>query len=74
MEVASALFIQSSAFVTGYPTSVGLPFGLSLSSLKGDELKSVELACILLAAAEEVSNEHDNRTIEFAVDKNRLTV
>lgn len=61
VRVAAALFIQTSALISGDPTNLTLPFGLSISNLGADELKNVELTGLLLAAAEKVSNEQYNR-------------
>jgi len=61
VRVAAARFIQLSALLSGDPSKLRLPFGLSYSSLTSDEVKNVDLVCLLMAAAEKVSNQQFDR-------------
>jgi len=61
MRVAAAHFIQLSAPKDGDPSMQRLPFGISLSSFAVEEIKNVELASLLLAAAEKVANQQYDR-------------
>jgi len=57
VRVAAAYFIQLSALESGDPSKLRLPFGLSFSNLTSDEVKNVDLVCLLMAAAERESNQ-----------------
>ena len=61
MRVAALHFIQLFPHVLGDPTILRLPIGLSHSDLTGIEIKNIDLATLLLAAAEKVSIQQYDR-------------
>jgi len=61
IRIAAAHFIQLSSPKDGDPSIQRLPFGISLSSLTVEEIKNVELASFLLAAAGKVANQQYER-------------
>ncbi|ONK63045.1 uncharacterized protein A4U43_C07F10840 [Asparagus officinalis] len=61
VRIAAANFIQLSALVSGDPRKLGLPFGLSYSNLTSDEIKNVDLVCLLMTAADKLSKQQFDR-------------
>ncbi|XP_038712727.1 DELLA protein RGL1-like [Tripterygium wilfordii] len=73
MRVAEKRFIQSYSQTVDIMPVLGNPFDLSLSGLSSGEIEGIELADMLLASAEKVSNREYERASKLLSQCNRLS-
>lgn len=73
MRIAAAHFIELSSPKEGDPSMNQLPLGISSPGLSVEEIKNIELATLLLAAAEKVSNQQYERASALLWQCNMLS-